>query len=125
MVAATAAAFASQATGITAADLPQSINPTPPDGQNRPEGGGGLSDTVGHLATQAVAVVKSQIPRDANGDVDQGRVVMLLADAGGRGGVFRVAGKLALFWGGVRGATRVTERLLGFLKLDQKNLVKR
>ncbi|GAQ84502.1 Putative alpha/beta hydrolase [Klebsormidium nitens] len=108
VVAATAAAVASQATGITAADLPRAINPTPPEGQNPPQGGGGLSDTVGHLATQAVAVV---------GDAFGGR--------GGAGGVFRVAGKLALFWGGVRGATRVTERLLGFLKIDNKNLAKR
>jgi hypothetical protein len=125
MVAAGIAAVASSATGVTAADLPQQINAPPPSEQERPQGGGGLSNTVGHLATQAVAVVKSQIPRDPSGDIDQERLVLLLADAGGRGGMFRIAGKLALFWGGIRGATRVTERLLGFLKIDRKNLPKR
>lgn len=49
----------------------------------------------------------------------------MLADMGQRGGILRLVGKVALLWGGIRGAMSLTDRLILFLHLDERPLIQR
>jgi len=53
------------------------------------------------------------------------RIVAMLADLGQRGGILSLVGKLALLWGGLRGAMSLTDRLIQFLHMDEWPLLKR
>lgn len=46
----------------------------------------------------------------------------MLAELGQRGGFFRLIGKVALLWGGLRGAMSLTDRLLVFLRVNERPL---
>lgn len=46
----------------------------------------------------------------------------MLAELGQRGGFLRLIGKVALLWGGLRGAMSLTDRLLVFLQVNQRPL---
>lgn len=49
----------------------------------------------------------------------------MLAELGQRGGFFRLVGKVALLWGGLRGAMSLTDRLLVFLHIQERPLHQR
>lgn len=46
----------------------------------------------------------------------------MLAELGQRGGFLRLIGKVALLWGGLRGAMSLTDRLLVFLQMNKRPL---
>lgn len=50
----------------------------------------------------------------------QCRLVAMLAELGQRGGFLRLIGKVALLWGGLRGAMSLTDRLLGILHFNER-----
>nr|GEZ66830.1 alpha/beta hydrolase fold protein [Tanacetum cinerariifolium] len=49
----------------------------------------------------------------------------MLADLGQRGGILRLVGKLALLWGGIRGAMSLIGKLITFLRLSERPLYQR
>ncbi|GAB2291580.1 hypothetical protein Dimus_025834 [Dionaea muscipula] len=59
------------------------------------------------------------------GKVDQDRLVAMLAGLGQRGGILKLVGKIALLWGGFRGAMSLTDRLISFLHIDKRPLQQR
>ncbi|KAI3714466.1 hypothetical protein L6452_21420 [Arctium lappa] len=79
---------------------------------------------VTSLAEKAMSVAGPVVPMK-EGEVDQERLVALLADLGQRGGILRLVGKLALLWGGIRGAMSLTGKLISFLHLADRPLFQR
>lgn len=53
------------------------------------------------------------------------RLVALLADLGQKGGILKLVGKVALLWGGIRGAMSLTGKLISFLRLAERPLFQR
>lgn len=53
------------------------------------------------------------------------RLVAMLADLGQKGGILRLVGKVALLWGGIRGAMSLTDRLILFLHMAERPLIQR
>lgn len=53
------------------------------------------------------------------------RLVAMLADLGQRGGSLRLVGKVALLWGGLRGAMSLTDKLISFLHIAERPLIPR
>ena len=53
------------------------------------------------------------------------RLVAMLADLGQKGGLLKLVGKLALLWGGLRGAMSLTDRLILFLRLAERPFFQR
>ena len=53
------------------------------------------------------------------------RLVAMLAELSQRGGMLRLVGKLALLWGGLRGAMSLTDRLISFLRIADRPLLHR
>jgi uncharacterized protein len=53
------------------------------------------------------------------------RLVAVLAELGQKGGVLRFVGKIALLWGGIRGAMSLTDRLISFLRISERPLFQR
>lgn len=49
----------------------------------------------------------------------------MLADLGQKGGILRLVGKVALLWGGIRGAMSLTDRLILFLHMAERPLIQR
>lgn len=49
----------------------------------------------------------------------------MLADLGQKGGLLRLVGKAALLWGGLRGATSLTDKLISFLRMAERPLYQR
>lgn len=49
----------------------------------------------------------------------------MLTDLGQRGGMLRLVGKLALLWGGIRGAMSLTDKLILFLRIAERPLFQR
>lgn len=80
---------------------------------------------VTSLAEKAMSVAGPVVPMKEGGEVDQERLVALLADLGQRGGILRLVGKLALLWGGIRGAMSLTGKLISFLHLADRPLFQR
>ncbi|KAK7265485.1 hypothetical protein RJT34_33105 [Clitoria ternatea] len=80
---------------------------------------------VTSLAEKAMSVAAPVVPTKEGGEVDQDRLVAMLADLGQRGGLLRLVGKLALLWGGIRGAMSLTDRLISFLRIAERPLFQR
>lgn len=80
---------------------------------------------VGSLAEKAMSVAGPVVPTKSDGGVDQDRLVAILAELGQKGGILRLVGKLALLWGGVRGAMSLTEKLISFLHIAERPLFQR
>lgn len=80
---------------------------------------------VTSLAEKAMLVAGPVVPMKESGEVDQERLVAMLADLGQRGGILRLVGKLALLWGGIRGAMSLTGKLISFLHLSERPLFQR
>ena len=53
------------------------------------------------------------------------RLVAVLAELGQRGGILKFVGKIALLWGGIRGAMSLTDRLILFLRISERPLFQR
>ncbi|KAF2304146.1 hypothetical protein GH714_028046 [Hevea brasiliensis] len=83
------------------------------------------NNVVASLAEKAMSVAGPVVPTNEDGEVDQERLVAMLADLGQRGGLLRLVGKVALLWGGLRGATSLTDRLISFLRMAERPLYQR
>ncbi|XP_010107073.2 uncharacterized protein LOC21402490 [Morus notabilis] len=83
------------------------------------------NNIVTSLAEKAMSVASPVVPTKEDGGVDQERLVAMLADLGQRGGMLRLVGKVALLWGGIRGAMSLTDRLISFLRLAERSLIQR
>ncbi|VFQ92556.1 unnamed protein product [Cuscuta campestris] len=79
---------------------------------------------VTSLAEKAMSIASPVVPTK-DGEVDQERLVAMLAELGQRGGLFRFIGKFALLWGGLRGAMSLTDKLLSFLHIAERPLFQR
>ena len=58
-------------------------------------------------------------------DFSASRLVAVLAELGQKGGILRFIGKIALLWGGIRGAMSLTNRLISFLRISERPLFQR
>ncbi|KAK7388307.1 hypothetical protein VNO78_23121 [Psophocarpus tetragonolobus] len=83
------------------------------------------NNIVTSLAEKAMSVAGPVVPTKEGGEVDQERLVAMLADLGQRGGFLRLVGKIALLWGGMRGAMSLTDRLISFLRIAERPLFQR
>ncbi|CAK9217031.1 unnamed protein product [Sphagnum troendelagicum] len=84
-----------------------------------------LVTTFAPLAEKAMSVAAPVVPQTEDGEIDHERLVAMLAELGQRGGLFRLVGKVALLWGGLRGAMSLTDRLLVFLHIQERALHQR
>ncbi|XP_019443599.1 PREDICTED: uncharacterized protein LOC109347914 isoform X4 [Lupinus angustifolius] len=82
------------------------------------------NNIVTSLAEKAMSVAAPVVPTK-DGEVDQDRLVAMLANFGQRGGLLRLVGKIALLWGGIRGAMSLTDRLISFLHIAERPLFQR
>ncbi|KAF3439736.1 hypothetical protein FNV43_RR18014 [Rhamnella rubrinervis] len=85
----------------------------------------GENSIVTSLAEKAMSVAGPVVPTKEDGGVDQERLVAMLAELGQKGGILRLVGKVALLWGGIRGAMSLTDRLILFLHLAERPLIQR
>ncbi|XP_021276143.1 uncharacterized protein LOC110410653 isoform X2 [Herrania umbratica] len=83
------------------------------------------NNIVTSLAEKALSVAGPVVPTKEDGELDQERLVAMLADLGQRGGMLRLVGKIALLWGGIRGAVSLTDRLIMFLHIAERPLYQR
>ncbi|KAK6248836.1 hypothetical protein QUC31_020401 [Theobroma cacao] len=83
------------------------------------------NNIVTSLAEKALSVAGPVVPTKGDGELDQERLVAMLADLGQRGGMLRLVGKIALLWGGIRGAVSLTDRLIMFLHIAERPLYQR
>ncbi|KAJ3704886.1 hypothetical protein LUZ61_008591 [Rhynchospora tenuis] len=83
------------------------------------------SSLVSSLAEKAMSVAGPVVPTKSDGEVDHERLVAVLAELGQKGGILRLVGKLALLWGGIRGAMSLTDRLISFLHIGERPLLHR
>ncbi|EOA26144.1 hypothetical protein CARUB_v10019580mg [Capsella rubella] len=95
------------------------------DSQHKESGKIDQNSIVASFAEKAMSIAGPAVPTKETGEVDQDRIVAMLADLGQRGGILRLVGKLALLWGGLRGAMSLTDRLIQFLRMDEWPLLKR
>lgn len=83
------------------------------------------NNLVSSLAEKAMSVASPVVPMKEDGGVDQERLVAMLAELGQRGGILKLVGKVALLWGGMRGAMSLTNRLILFLQIAERPLLHR
>uniref|UniRef100_A0A2P2MXW8 CAAX prenyl protease 2/Lysostaphin resistance protein A-like domain-containing protein n=1 Tax=Rhizophora mucronata TaxID=61149 RepID=A0A2P2MXW8_RHIMU len=83
------------------------------------------NNIVTSLAEKAMSVAGPVVPTKEDGEVDQERLVAMLADLGQKGGMLKLVGKIALLWGGIRGAMSLTDRLITFLRIAEQPLYQR
>lgn len=83
------------------------------------------NNIVTNLAEKAMSVAGPVVPTKGDGEVDQERLVAMLADLGQKGGMLKLVGKIALLWGGIRGAVSLTRRLISFLRFADRPLFQR
>ncbi|XP_062091213.1 uncharacterized protein LOC133797351 [Humulus lupulus] len=83
------------------------------------------SNLVTSLAEKAMSVASPVVPTKEDGGVDQERLVSMLGDLSQRGGILRLVGKLALLWGGIRGAMSLTNKLISVFHIAERPLIQR
>ncbi|KAL7096157.1 hypothetical protein ACP275_10G065800 [Erythranthe tilingii] len=83
------------------------------------------NNIVTSLAEKAMSVASPVVPTKEDGEVDQERLVTMLAELGQKGGILKLVGKVALLWGGIRGAMSLTDKLISFLRIAERPLVQR
>ncbi|KAL5850755.1 hypothetical protein ACOSQ4_008768 [Xanthoceras sorbifolium] len=83
------------------------------------------SNIVTSLAEKAMSVAAPVVPTKEDGEVDEERLVAMLTDLGQKGGMLRLVGKIALLWGGIRGAISLTDKLMSFLRIAERPLFQR
>ncbi|CAH9117248.1 unnamed protein product [Cuscuta epithymum] len=81
-------------------------------------------NVVTSLAEKAMSIASPVVPTK-DGEVDQERLVAMLAELGQKGGVLRFIGKFALLWGGLRGAMSLTDKLISFLRVAERPFFQR
>ncbi|CAL5088180.1 unnamed protein product [Urochloa decumbens] len=85
----------------------------------------GQNNLMKSFAEKALSVAGPVVPTKDDGEVDQERLVAVLAELGQKGGILRFIGKFALLWGGIRGAMSLTDRLISFLRISERPLYQR
>lgn len=83
------------------------------------------NNLMSSFAEKAMSIAAPVVPTKGDGGVDQDRLVAVLAELGQRGGILRFVGKIALLWGGIRGAMSLTDRLILFLHIRERPLFQR
>ncbi|TVU09676.1 hypothetical protein EJB05_43166, partial [Eragrostis curvula] len=83
------------------------------------------NNLMSSFAEKALSVAAPIVPTKGDGEVDHERLVAVLAELGQKGGVLRFIGKIALLWGGIRGAMSLTDRLISFLRISERPLFQR
>ncbi|XP_058206489.1 uncharacterized protein LOC131319996 isoform X2 [Rhododendron vialii] len=83
------------------------------------------NNIVTSIAEKAMSVAGPVVPVKKDGEVDQDRLVALLAGLGQQGGMLKLFGKVAMLWGGIRGAMSLTDKLILFLRLAERPLLQR
>ncbi|CAM0951493.1 unnamed protein product [Alopecurus aequalis] len=83
------------------------------------------NNLVSSFAEKAMSVAAPVVPTTGDGEVDHDRLVAVLAELGQRGGILKFVGKIALLWGGIRGAMSLTDRLISFLRISERPLFQR
>ncbi|XP_009625442.1 uncharacterized protein [Nicotiana tomentosiformis] len=83
------------------------------------------NNIVTSLAEKAMSVAGPVVPMKKDGAVDQERLVAMLAELGQKGGILKLVAKVALLWGGVRGAINLTDKLISFLRIAERPLAQR
>ncbi|KAL3744618.1 hypothetical protein ACJRO7_013824 [Eucalyptus globulus] len=83
------------------------------------------NNIVTSLAEKAMSVAGPVVPTKGDGGLDQERLVAMLTELGQRGGMLRLVSKIALLWGGLRGAMSLTDKLILFLRLAERPLFQR
>ncbi|OAY76761.1 Embryogenesis-associated protein EMB8 [Ananas comosus] len=83
------------------------------------------NNIMSSLAEKAMSVAGPVVPTKSDGEVDHERLVAVLAELGQKGGILRLVGKIALLWGGIRGAMSLTDRLILFLHIAERPLLQR
>ncbi|KAL5201549.1 hypothetical protein ABZP36_035903 [Zizania latifolia] len=83
------------------------------------------NNLMSSLAEKAMSVAAPVVPTKGDGEVDHERLVAVLAELGQKGGILRFVGKIALLWGGIRGAMSLTDRLISFLRISERPLFQR
>ncbi|XP_020536308.1 uncharacterized protein LOC105638006 isoform X2 [Jatropha curcas] len=83
------------------------------------------NNIVASFAEKAMSVAGPVVPMKEDGEVDQERLVAMLAELGQKGGLLRLVGKVALLWAGIRGAMSLTDRLISFLRMAECPLYQR
>ncbi|KAL2503374.1 alpha/beta-hydrolase superfamily protein [Forsythia ovata] len=83
------------------------------------------NNIVTSFAEKALSVASPVVPTKENGEVDHERLVAMLAELGQKGGILKLVGKVALLWGGIRGAISLTDKLISFLHIGERPLIQR
>ncbi|MCD9640082.1 hypothetical protein HAX54_025113 [Datura stramonium] len=83
------------------------------------------NNIVTSLAEKAMSVAAPVVPMKEDGAVDQERLVAMLAELGQKGGILKLVAKVALLWGGIRGAISLTDKLISFLRIAERPLFQR
>ncbi|KAK4713823.1 hypothetical protein R3W88_019730 [Solanum pinnatisectum] len=83
------------------------------------------NNIVTSLAEKAMSVAAPVVPMKEDGAVDHERLVSILAELGQKGGILKLVAKVALLWGGIRGAVSLTDRLISFLRIAERPLFQR
>ncbi|TMW99052.1 hypothetical protein EJD97_003122 [Solanum chilense] len=83
------------------------------------------NNIVTSLAEKAMSVAAPVVPMKEDGAVDHERLVSILAELGQKGGILKLVAKVALLWGGIRGAISLTDRLISFLRIAERPLFQR
>ncbi|KAI4990481.1 hypothetical protein ZWY2020_038844 [Hordeum vulgare] len=83
------------------------------------------NNLVSSFAEKAMSVAAPVVPKKGDGELDHDRLVAVLAELGQRGGILKFVGKIALLWGGIRGALSLTDRLILFLRISERPLFQR
>lgn len=83
------------------------------------------NNLVSSLAEKAMSVAGPVVPTKSDGEVDHERLVAILGELGQKGGILRLFWKVALLWGGIRGAMSLTDRLITFLHIAERSLLQR
>ncbi|KAG9157408.1 hypothetical protein Leryth_010254 [Lithospermum erythrorhizon] len=88
------------------------------------EENGNARSLVTTLAEKAMSVAGPVVPTK-DGEVDQDKLVAMMAELGQKGGILRLFGKVALLYGGMRGAISLTDKLISFLHMAERPLYQR
>lgn len=83
------------------------------------------NNIVTSLAEKAMSVAAPVVPMKEDGAVDHERLVSMLTELGQKGGILKLVTKVALLWGGIRGAISLTDRLISFLRIAERPMFQR
>ncbi|KAL3642870.1 hypothetical protein CASFOL_013685 [Castilleja foliolosa] len=83
------------------------------------------NNIVTSLAEKAMSVASPVVPMKEDGELDHERLVSMLTELGQKGGMLKLVGKVALLWGGMRGAMSLTDKLISFLRISERPLFQR